>query len=333
MSQIGNSAVTAALVFACALAPTASEPASPAAFGSPQDIEAITAIENEMAVETDMNKVMPHYADDATFADMMAPGWYEGRDRIRAALQPQFVGLQAMKYRMEEINVASDGQFACAAMRIHFDATKTDKSVQHMTVRQLDAFKKIGGQWRIVQQHFSVPADAKGAAPIFDSAAPGRGALPWAIPSAPGPAVPVAQAKAEINTWLEASEVPKTVGEMLGYYGPGNDVIVFDFSSPGELRGRKEVRTFYAPQFAGVRDMQVHIPVRHIDTDGKFGVEISQQNLQIDMKNGTSQRVSFRQSDCVRRVGSKWYSFFEMGSFPVDAKTGKAIMLDPAGFK
>jgi ketosteroid isomerase-like protein len=332
MHRIRNGALAGALFFACALAPTASEPAAPAAFGNPQDLQAITAIENEMAAETDINKVMPHFADGATMADMMAPGWYEGKDQIRAAVEPQLKGVKTINYRMEEINLASDGQFACAAMRIHFDATKTDASAVHMTIRQLDAFKKIGGRWVIVQQHLSVPADAKTAMPIFDSRVPGRGALAWAIPSAPGPAVGVTEAKAEIDTWLDASEVPKTVGEMLGYYGPRNDVIVFDFNSPAELRGRKEMYAFYAPQFTAVRNMEIHIPVRHIDGDGKFGVEISQQNLQINMKNGTSQRVSFRQSDCVRRVGSKWYSFFEMGSFPVDAKTGKAIMVDPAGF-
>jgi len=333
MLRISKCAVSGAVVLACTLAPTASETAAPATFGIPQDVQAITAIENAMASETDIDKVMPNFADDATMADMMGPGWYEGRDQIRAAVAPQLKGLQSIGYRMEEITVASDGEFACAAMRIHFDATKTDKSQVHMTIRQLDGFKKVGGQWRIVQQHISVPADAKTGAPMFDDKTPGRGALAWARPSAPGPAVSATAAKPEINAWLEASEVPKSFAEMLTYYGPGDDEIIFDFNSPGELRGRKEMRAFYAPQFTGVRNMEIHIPVRHIDSDGKFGVEISQQNLQLNMKNGTSQRVSFRQSDCVRRVGSKWYSFFEMGSFPVDPKTGKSVMLDPAGFK
>jgi ketosteroid isomerase-like protein len=68
----------------------------------------------------------------------------------------------------------------------------------------------------------------------------------------------------------------------------------------------------------------------HIDSDGAFGVQISQQHLKINMKDGSSQLMSFRQSDCLRRVGNKWYSFFEMGSFPVDAKSGKAMMANPA---
>jgi ketosteroid isomerase-like protein len=327
MHRISLSA--AAFVAACALWPTAHA----ATFGSAQDIQAITAIEDEMAVETDINKVMPHFADDAVLADMITPGWYEGRSQIQAAVQPQLDAVQSIKYRMEEINVASDGKMACASMRIHFDVTNKDKSQQHMTIRQLDAFKKINGQWLLIQQHLSVPSDQKTAAPLFDSDVPGRGPLAWGTPSAPGPAVPEAQAKDEIHTWLVASEIPKSIDEMVGYYGPGEDVIVYDFWSPNELRGRKEIRDFYTPSFNGVKDMQIKIPVLNIATDGVFGVEISQQNLQINMKDGSNQRVSFRQSDCVRRDAGKWYSFFEAGSFPVDVKAGKAVMLDPAGFK
>ena len=120
---------------------------------------------------------------------------------------------------------------------------------------------------------------------------------------------------------------------MAGYYEPGDDFLIFDWWSPREVRGRQELHEYYGPQFVGVRDMQIKIPVVRIDTDGAFGVQVSQQHLKMNMKDGTSHLVSFRQSDCLRRVGNTWYSFFEMGSFPVDSKTGKAIMVDPAAFQ
>ena len=120
---------------------------------------------------------------------------------------------------------------------------------------------------------------------------------------------------------------------MAGYYGPGDHFLIFDWWSPREVRGHQELREYYGPQFVGVRDMQIKIPVVSIDTDGAFGVQVSQQHLKMNMKDGTSHLISFRQSDCLRRVGNSWYSFFEMGSFPVDTKTGKAIMVDPAAFQ
>jgi ketosteroid isomerase-like protein len=234
---------------------------------------------------------------------------------------------------MDEMSVAADGQFACAAMLIHFDGVRKDDAPLKMAIRQLDAFKKIDGHWRIVQQHLSVPVDQKTATPLFDIPVNPRGPLPWLPSSTLSAPVPVDQAKREIMAWLAASEVPKNIGEMMGYYGPGDDNIVFDWWSSREVRGQKEIRDFYGPTLVGVRSLEIKIPSVHIDTDGAFGIEISRQHLKMNMDDGTSHVISFRQSDCVRRVGDKWYSFFEMGSFPVDTTAGKAIMADTTAFK
>ncbi len=332
LHKTGSSAITAS-IGACVLLFGAPQPALAASFGDSQDVSAITAIENEMAVETDIDKVMSHFADDAILIDISAPGWYEGRQQIYAAVQPQLAALKGIKFRMDELSVASDGRLACVAMQIHFDATRQDNSVLKLSVRQVDALKKIGGQWQIIQSHLSVPVDQKSSTPLFDSVVTARGPLQWSNTSASGPSVPVAQAKTEIRDWLTASETPKSIDEMEGYYGPGDDFMIFDWWSPREVRGHREVREYYGPQFVGVNNMQIKIPVVRIDTDGVFGVQVSQQHLKMNMKDGSSQLVSFRQSDCMRRVGNTWHSFFEMGSFPVDSKTGKAIMVDQTAFQ
>jgi len=329
----GGASMAALAATLMALLQSVSGPAAAGSFGAPQDISDITAIENEMARETDIDKVMAYFADNAVLIDIAAPGWYEGRQQIRAAVQPQLAALQAIKYRMDEISVASDGSFACAAMQIHFDATKKDNSLMKMSLRQVDAFKKIDGHWRIIQQHFSLPVDQKTAVPIPDAAVTSQGTMAWSDSSALGPRVPVAKAKEEISAWLTASETPKNIDEMRTYYGPGDDFMIFDWWSPREVRGTAQMREYYGPQFDGVRDMQIKIPVVRVDSDGAFGVEASQQQLKMNMQNGSSQIISFRQSDCVRRVGNRWYSFFEMGSFPVDPKTNKAIMTAPDTFK
>ena len=333
MLRKNKSAAAIALSAARVLLPSAFGLTAVASSAEPRDVSEITAIENEMAGETDIDKLMSHFAENAILIDINTPGWYEGRKQIYAAVQPQLAALQAIKFRMDEISVASDGKFACAAMQIHFDATKKDNSLLKMSIRQVDAFKRIGGHWRIIQQHLSVPVDPQSSTPIFDSAVSARGPLPWSKPAAPEPNAPVAQAKAEITTWLTAMATPKSIDEMAGYYGPADDFMIIDWWSPREVRGRQELYDYYGPQFVGVRDMQIRIPVVSIDTDGTFGAQVSQQHLRLNMKDGTSQLISFRQSDCIRRVGNRWYSFFEMGSFPVDTKTGKAIMVNPAAFQ
>ena len=313
------------------LVPIASGAVSAQSFADPRDVAEIRAIENAMAGETNIDKVMTHYAPNAILIDINKPGWYDGKEAIYQAVRPQLEPLQAIKFQINEMSVASDGEFACAAMQIHFDATRKDSSTLKLSVRQIDAFKKIDGQWRIIQQHFSLPVDQATSTPILDSPVMGRGAIVWSNQSSPGPKVSLPQAQQEIRAWLTASEIPKGIDEMTGYYGPGDDFLIFDWWSPREVRGHQEVRKYYGPQFDGVRDLEIKIPVVSIDTDGAFGVQVSQQHLKFNMKDGTTKFIAFRQSDCVRRVGNKWYSFFEMGSFPVDTNTGKAIMTDTAG--
>ena len=187
MLRKNKSAVITAWVVARMLLPCASGPAAAASLGEAHDVSEITAIENELAGETDIDKVMSHFAENAILIDITSPGWYEGRKQIYAAVQPQLAAVQAIKFRMDEISVASDGTFACAAMQIHFDATKKDGSSLKMSIRQLDALKRIDGHWRILQQHLSVPVDQKDSTPILDAAVTARGPLPWSKPSAPGP--------------------------------------------------------------------------------------------------------------------------------------------------
>src|SRR5580700_2699590 len=126
MLRKNNSASITALLIARMLLPCASGPAAAESLGEPHDVSEITAIENEIAGETDIDKVMSHFAENAILIDIASPGWYEGRKQIYAAVQPQLAALQAIKFRMDEISVASDGTFACAAMQIHFEATKKD---------------------------------------------------------------------------------------------------------------------------------------------------------------------------------------------------------------
>lgn len=322
----------AKLAVSAMLLPLAAHAAAPATFGTAREVAQITAIENAAAQQTDVNNVLGYYAPNAIVADYLAPGWYKGIAQIRADFQPQMAAIKSVKAQMREINVAADSKFACAMMQIHFDATTKDGATHAIDLRQLDAFKKIDGHWRIIQEQISVPVQPNGT-PVFVNPAAVSGPLQWESASQMASPIPVAEAKAQIYKWLVASEVPTSVNQMSGFYGPGDDFILSDFWSPKEIRGHQALLNFYGPQYPAVKNMQINIPFVNIQTDGAFGVQISEQDLTLNMKDGSKQRYSFRQSDCVRRVGNGWYSFFEMGSFPIDMQTGKAIMLHPAEFK
>jgi hypothetical protein len=131
---------------------------------------------------------------------------------------------------------------------------------------------------------------------------------------------------------MDVGALSTSIDELVSYYGPGDDVLVFDSFAPGEIRGLHELHDYYAPLMASFSGIKVKMPLFVVDSDGKFGIQIDTQDMQLKMKDGSTKYISLRQNDCMRLVGGKWKSFFAMISFPIDPATGKAITGNPAAF-
>ena len=285
----------------------------------------LPAIEKQFATLNTMKDLIQYYAPDAVVYDAYAPGVYRGTKQIYDGFEQQFALGESLTGAIPDMNVLSDGKFACAAMQIHFDFTMKNGTKGSITLRQLDAFKKIGGKWLIVQQHISFPMDPKTGMGLLDSPMPVRGPLDWNEQSFAGPAVAPAQAKREVRSWLDVGVLSRDLDELMTYYGPTDDVIVYDvLYPPGEFRGRKEVRDGFAPVM-NYTDPQVKMLDFVVDSDGVFAVQIDAQDVTVTKKDGTKSNFLLRQSDCLRRMDGKWYSMFEAISVPVDVKTGKSV--------
>ena len=217
-------------------------------------------------------------------------------------------------------------------LRLKFTMAMKNGSTLVVSTRQLDAFKKIAGAWQIVQEQISVPADAKTGLAVMNGSMPARGPMTWSARPVPGPATTPDKAKADIRAWMDVGALSTNIGELVSYYGPGDDVLVFDSFHPGEIRGLHELHDYYAPLMGSFSAIKVKMPFFLADSDGKFGIQIDTQDMKLSMKDGSTKFISLRQSDCLRRVNSGWKSFFEMISFPVDPATGKAIIGNPAAF-
>jgi ketosteroid isomerase-like protein len=312
-----------------AVAALSAASASPATAGAtlnrPGDVDAVTAIEKQLATLNTMKDLIQYYAPDAVVYDLYAPGVYRGTRQIYDGFEQQFAQGQSLTGAIPDMNVLSDGNFACAAMQIHFDFTMKNGTKGSITLRQLDAFKKIGGKWLIVQQHISFPMDPKTGMGLLDSPMPVRGQLAWNQKSFAGPAVAPAQAKKEVRSWLDVGVLSRDLDELMTYYGPTDDVIVYDvLYPPGEFRGRREIRDGFAPVM-NYTDPQVKMLDFVVDSDGIFAVQIDAQDVTVTKKDGMKSNFLLRQSDCLRRMDGKWYSVFEAISVPVDAKTGKSV--------
>jgi ketosteroid isomerase-like protein len=304
---------------------TASAAHGDGGFNKPVDVAAISAIEGRLATLNTMKDLIQYYAPDAVVYDAFAPGVYRGTKQIYDGFEQQFALGESLTGAIPDMNILSDGKLACAAMQIHFDFTMKNGTKGSITLRQLDAFKKIGGKWLIVQQHISFPMDPKTGMGLLDSAMPVRGPLKWNEQSFAGPAVPPAQAKREVRAWLDVGVLSRDLDELMTYYGPTDDVIVYDvLYPPGEFRGRREIRDGFAPVM-NYTNPQVKMLDFVVDSDGVFAVQIDAQDVTVTKKDGTQSNFLLRQSDCMRRMDGKWYSVFEAISVPVDAKTGKSV--------
>ncbi len=319
--------VVGAIMGSACAAPPAIDPS----FNRPEDVARITASETALDKSADVARALEFYAPDAVAVTIWAPGWQAGSDQLRPALASRFRGVKTVEPHIDEINVATDGTLACAASVVRFDIERQDGRHQALAVRELDAWRKSGGRWRIIQQHLSVPVDMASGRPLLAGPLGVAGPLAWA-PVVPAIVQSPAAAKAEIRHWLEVNAVTPTVQQAMDTYGPSDDIILFDVSAPKEHRGLADLRSYFNAVLGAASSLEYKLPALRIDSDGRMGVQISRLDLKITAHDGTNQFMSFRQSDCLRRIGRHWYPVFEMGSFPIDAVTGKAIMAHPEAF-
>ena len=297
-------------------------------FNAPADVAAIKALEAKIAVELDADRLIADYAEDAVVLDIFTPGVFRGREQIRAGFAPQLAKIRSLKQSTPEAIVATDGQFGCAAMQIAFQTEMKDGTRFTMNLRQLDALKKVNGRWQIVQQHIALPLDPKTQKALLAAPIQPRG-FAWSAMPIAAPSTTPEQAKAEIRRWLEIGGASQGLDMLMSYYGPGDDLLVYDSLHPRALIGRQEVRDYYASIMNSYKNIKLSMPMFMADSDGALGVQIDTQDITLTLNDGTARNIALRQSDCMRRIGGRWYSFLEMVSYPVDQATLTAVMSGP----
>lgn len=324
----GTRRLIAATMCGAALVGAAPRPA----FNAPADVAAITALEARIADELDADRLIADYAEDAVVLDIFTPGVFRGREQIRAGFAAQLAKIRSLKHSTPETIVATNGTFGCVAMQVAFQTEMKDGTRFTMNLRQLDALKKVNGRWQIVQQHISLPLDPKTQKALFAAPIEPRNVVWSSMPIAPPSTTPV-RAKAEIRRWMDVGGASQGLDMLMGYYGPGDDMLVYDSLSPRALIGRSEVREHYAATVNGYKGIKLSMPMFAADSDGAMGVQIDTQDITLTLNDGTPRNVALRQSDCMRRIGGKWYSFLEMVSYPVDQATMMGVMSGPGAAK
>jgi len=164
---------------AAALALSISIGAAPAFLASPacaNDKSDIEALENHFAAAVeakDLDGIMKGYAPgQAIFVfDVVPPRQYVGWDAYRKDWQGFISGFKGpIKFTISDLSVSTDGTIGYSHSIQHIVGTDTKGKPTDLTLRLTDVYRKMGGKWKIVQEHVSVPVDLVTGKPDFTSA-------------------------------------------------------------------------------------------------------------------------------------------------------------------
>jgi ketosteroid isomerase-like protein len=128
------------------------------AAGSAKD--ELTALEHQLIAATSTAQFMEHADDkDIVFYDYVPPLQYKGARAVRSRLDAVFQEAKELKGEFVELEVVADDRLGAARSLQHFTWTDKDGTPQEATFRVTDIFHKVGGQWKLLHTHVSVPVD------------------------------------------------------------------------------------------------------------------------------------------------------------------------------
>jgi ketosteroid isomerase-like protein len=149
-----------------AAAPGAAPAAKPAAAkpAGPSDHAQIEALEKGFAAAfntKNVDKIMSYYTHDGLFVfDVSPPREYVGWAAYKKDWEALFAGFPGpVTMQMSELSVTVVGAVAYGHSIQDSHFTAADGTATELVVRVTDDYRKLGGKWKIVQEHVSVPVD------------------------------------------------------------------------------------------------------------------------------------------------------------------------------
>ncbi len=127
------------------------------------DLPAIRAVIDAMmkAVRTnDVEAFLRHCAPDIVVFDMLAPLQQKGWEALRRSWGIALQGFEGpIEYEIDHLDIAMSGDIAMSRSLAHFGGTTKEGTRVANHLRSTLGFRKIGGEWKLVHQHVSVPFD------------------------------------------------------------------------------------------------------------------------------------------------------------------------------
>jgi ketosteroid isomerase-like protein len=168
MNSLQSTVLAAAIVTGCIVAPVAARSA-------PADAAMIRALEDKFVAAfnaKDVDAIMKVYVPDETLFvfDVTPPRQYVGAKAYRKDWEEFFSVFNGKpKFAITDLDVVAVGTIAYSHSIQHVSGTDTKSKPIDFTVRVTDVYRKIKGNWLVVQEHVSVPVDFDTGKPDMSS--------------------------------------------------------------------------------------------------------------------------------------------------------------------
>jgi len=116
----------------------------------------------------DIEAVMSFFAPDVVSYDLEAPLRYAGADKKRERWQRDFAHFTRIDYEVRDLDITVNGTLAVASAINRLNGTLPDGKTTGSWVRWTACWRMLGGEWRIVHDHVSVPVDLRQGKAILD---------------------------------------------------------------------------------------------------------------------------------------------------------------------
>jgi len=287
------------------------------------EVKAIERVERGFGAATKYEQAARFFAPDAALLDVFTPGYAVGPEEIRKSLEWQFASIKSIDNSFNELSIMRSGDLACTAS-IQHSVVQNPGRTDDVTFVWLDGLRKTNGRWDIVHYHAAFPLDPKtfenlANRPVTEQRATVVHESDWFS----GPAIPKAQAEAELRKWADGLYEAQNPEEAIKYYD--DDATMYAGPMPMVRRGRAEILQRIRDDFSGLKSLRAKIRHSGVITDGVLGIVWSLQDLDIVTKDGRSAKMNIRQTDCLRRKGGKWLAVQEIWSYPIDPHTWKGV--------
>ena len=136
---------------------------------------AIQALENRFAAAVnakDLEAIMNVYApgSDLVVFDVVPPRQYVGAEAYRKDWKGFLATFKGpIKFAISDLSIDAAGMMAYSHSAQHMTGTDTKGKPIDFTVRVTDVYRNMGGDWRVVHEHVSVPVDMDTGKPDMKS--------------------------------------------------------------------------------------------------------------------------------------------------------------------